>query len=54
MQKSSISIRTFTASDAGFVVNSHLIMGEKYILGRRSLREAELEGGGMIRPLAKP
>jgi len=29
MQKSSISIRTFTASDAGFVVNSHLIMGKK-------------------------
>jgi glyoxylase-like metal-dependent hydrolase (beta-lactamase superfamily II) len=29
MEKGSISIKTYTASDAGFAVNSHLILGEK-------------------------
>ena len=29
MEKGSINIKTYTASDAGFAVNSHLILGEK-------------------------
>jgi glyoxylase-like metal-dependent hydrolase (beta-lactamase superfamily II) len=29
MEKGSVSIKTYTASDAGFAVNSHLILGEK-------------------------